>query len=85
MSQVIAKYPVQPKADRDDEKAERQALRDMKAGLTELREGTQALMDGLDGAAIGTVRTTLKETLRRQRELTKAVLSLARLSGGASR
>jgi hypothetical protein len=85
MSQVIQKYPVAPKADRDDEKAERQALRDLKAGLIEIREGTQALIDGLEGAAIGAVRTTCKEILRRQKELTKAVISLARIAGGPPR
>jgi hypothetical protein len=79
------RYPVAAKADREAEKAERQALRDLKAGLVEIREGTQVLIDGLDNAAIGAVRTTCKEILRRQKELTKAVISLARLAGGPSR
>lgn len=84
MSQAT-RYPVATPADRAEEKAERQALRDTRAGLIEIREGTQALIDGLEGAAIGGVRTTCKEILRRQKEIAKAVLSLARLVGGPPR
>jgi len=79
------RYPVADADDRAQERAERQAMRERIAGLVEIIDATGAMISGLDGAAIGTVRATLQDVLRRQREIARAVKSLARLAGGAAR
>lgn len=85
MSQVIAKYPVQPKADRDDEKAARKQIRTVKAGMKQIVDGAQAAIDALAGAPIGTVRASLQDVLRQQAEIAEAVKKLCRIVGGADR
>ena len=75
----IPKFPVSDAAAVAENKAERKALRDIRQGLTEMIDATDGLMSGLDGAAIASVRTTVKETLRRQRELARTIRSLCKV------
>jgi hypothetical protein len=75
----IAKIPVADDASVSEIRAERQALREIRSGLTEIIAATPGLIDGLAGAPIATVRTTLQESLRRQRELARAIKSLSRV------
>jgi hypothetical protein len=75
----IPKFPVADAETVAENKAERKAVREIRQGLTELIDATEGLMTGLDGAAIASVRTTVKETLRRQRELARTIRSLCKV------
>jgi hypothetical protein len=85
MSTYNDRIPVKSREAAQEERAERQSVRALRARFQEVVDSTQTDIDALAGAPIAVLRATAQSQRRMIGDLARAMRQLARIVGGPDR